>query len=363
LSLAGAASRLPPVVDILSPGFEVAVSETRLKIRYQVRSAADAPVKSVTARVLSASQATRGLVPKPKAADGDELVVDLPAENAEVQIVAENQWGASVPASIRVRWQGTVPKAQPAKGVLHVVAIGVSNYDNPDYKLGFAAKDALDFVQSIRPQEGRLYGGVKVHVLTDQQAAKGAVESALSALRGQVAAQDTTMVFLAGHGINDASGEYLYMPRDASLERLPQTGVSFRKLGDLLSSLPGRTVMFVDTCHAGNILGKLRSGQTQNHAAAVNELASSEKNIVVFASSTGGQLSLEDPSWGNGAFTKALLEGIGGKADLLKRGRITYKQLDAYVSDRVDELTQGRQTPVTPVLQGVPDFTLAEVKK
>jgi uncharacterized caspase-like protein len=93
----------------------------------------------------------------------------------------------------------------------------------------------------------------------------------------------------------------------------------------------------------------------------VNELASSENNIVVFASSTGKQYSLENSSWGNGAFTKALVEGLRGEADLKRRGRITYKQLDAYVSDRVEELTSGAQTPVTPVLQGVADFTIAEV--
>ena len=83
----------------------------------------------------------------------------------------------------------------------------------------------------------------------------------------------------------------------------------------------------------------------------------------MFASSTGEQESLELAEWGNGAFTKALVEGLRGAADFKKRGRVTYKQLDAYVSDRVDELTSGRQTPVTPVLVTVPDFTLAEVRK
>jgi hypothetical protein len=39
---------------------------------------------------------------------------------------------------------------------------------------------------------------------------------------------------------------------------------------------------------------------------------------------------------------------------------VTYKQLDAYVADRVEELTRGRQTPVTPVLLSVPDFVIAE---
>jgi uncharacterized caspase-like protein len=169
------------------------------------------------------------------------------------------------------------------------------------------------------------------------------------------------MVFLAGHGINDGQGDYLYLPREADVERLHETGVPFRLIRRSLTGLSGRTLLFIDTCHSGNVMGRAGQGRNSDHSAAVNELASSENNIVVFASSTGKQYSLENSSWGNGAFTKALVEGLRGEADLKRRGRITYKQLDAYVSDRVEELTSGAQTPVTPVLQGVADFTIAEV--
>jgi len=355
--------RLPPVVDVLSPGFDVATSDKTLSVRYRVNTPEGAPVLRVRGRVVTGSQATRAPVAEQQGNDEQEIRFELPTEDAEIQLVAENRWGPSVPAVIRVRWQGARPAAGKTKGTLHVVAVGVSEYDNPDYRLGYAAKDARDFAGEIRKQEGGLYAAVKLYVLTDRDAAKTGIESAFEQLRRQVAPKDTTMVFLAGHGINDASGEYLYLPREANLSQLKETGVSFRKLGDLLASLPGRTVMFVDTCHSGNVVNRLGAGQSQNNVAAVNELASSEKNIIVFASSTGDQASLEHDSWGNGAFTKALLEGFGGKADFLKRGRVTYKQLDAYVSDRVDELTSGKQTPVTPVLVTVPDFTLAEVRK
>ena len=354
--------QLPPVVDVLS-GFDVAVSEKTLLVRYRVNTSNGAPVTRVRGRVIALGEVTPAPISERLGNEEQEIQFDLPAEDAEIQLVAENRWGASVPAIIRVRWLGAKPAGGRSKGGLHVVAVGVSEYDNPDYRLGFAAKDARDFAHEIDKQGGGLYSAVKLHLLTDQSAAKSGIETAFADLRGQVSPKDTTMVFLAGHGINDASGEYLYLPREANLSRLKETGVSFRKLGDLLASLPGRTAMFVDTCHSGNVVSRLTGGQSQNNAAAVNELASSEKNIIVFASSTGDQASLEHDAWGNGAFTKALLEGFGGKADLLKRGRVTYKQLDAYVADRVDELTDGKQTPVTPVLVTVPDFTLTEVRK
>ena len=45
--------------------------------------------------------------------------------------------------------------------------------------------------------------------------------------------------------------------------------------------------------------------------------------------------------------------------NLKHRGRITHKMLDFYVSDRVEELTDGKQTPVNPSPQGVPDYPIA----
>jgi len=93
--------------------------------------------------------------------------------------------------------------------------------------------------------------------------------------------------------------------------------------------------------------------------ALVNELTSAENGAVVFASSTGRQFALEDPKWGNGAFTKALLEGLQGQADFGKDGIITVNRLDLYLSERVKALTDGRQTPTTTKPRTIQDFPIA----
>ena len=61
-------------------------------------------------------------------------------------------------------------------------------------------------------------------------------------------------------------------------------------------------------------------------------------------------------------FTKALLEGVGGKADFAQSGRVTHKMLDLYASERVKTLTKGSQSPVTIVPQGVPDFPVTVLR-
>ena len=94
----------------------------------------------------------------------------------------------------------------------------------------------------------------------------------------------------------------------------------------------------------------------------INDLISAENGVVVFSASTGREVAQERREWGNGAFTKALLEGLAGKADPRHSGRITHKMLDVYVADRVKELTRGEQHPVTQAPGGVPDFPIALVR-
>ena len=71
-------------------------------------------------------------------------------------------------------------------------------------------------------------------------------------------------------------------------------------------------------------------------------------------------------------FTKALIEGLAGKADLLRDGTITVSEFDAFIANRMKALTDGRQHPVMsrpsrqhPVMSRpntIPDFAFAVVK-
>ena len=90
----------------------------------------------------------------------------------------------------------------------------------------------------------------------------------------------------------------------------------------------------------------------------VAELSAADNGVVVFASATDAQSAVEAKAWGNGAFTKALLEGLSGRADYRKTGRVTLNMLDLYLSERVRELTQGTQTPATAKPSTIADFPL-----
>ncbi len=246
---------------------------------------------------------------------------------------------------------------------------GIRVYETEKFTLIMEDKDYGDNSHGADfDKEGRLVttsydGYIRLYDkdLTDEKATKDEILDGLEWLERQTTSKDVAIVFLAGHGVNDQSGLYYFLPVNANTEKLKRTGVAFSDIKNTVASLAGKTIMFVDTCHSGNIMGVRRG--VADITGIVNELASAENGVVVFASSTGKQYSLEDPVWNNGAFTKALVEGISGKADYAGKGKITINMLDLYLSERVKELTKGRQTPTTTKPNTVPDFPLAVIEK
>jgi hypothetical protein len=346
---------LPPVVEIVSPTSDSSVQSGKITVRYKVRTAADAPVTAMRVRVNGLLQSdTRALKLVKSNDDSQEIEVTIPEQDAEIQLFAENKFSTSTPAILRLKWGGKTV-AKQAKPKLYVLAVGVSKYKNPEYNLNLASKDAQDFVTSLKGQKGKLYSDVVVRLLTDDKATKDDVLEGLDWLKQQVTSNDVGIMFVAGHGMNDKLGNYYFLPHNANPEQLIRTGVSQNDIKQTFASLPGHTVFFIDTCYSGGAMGNVRT------SGFVNDLASAENGAVVFTASSAGQLSQENSAWGNGAFTKSVVEGLNGSADFRKSGFITAKGLDYYVDDRVKTLTKGQQTPVSISPGGVSDFPIAAV--
>ena len=351
---------LPPVITILSHGPSEAFQGENIRLVYEVAEKQGNKLKEV--RVLLDGRPVskeRGLVrAKPTGTKANTVDLTLPKRDVTVTLIAEGEKSVSEPATIHFTWTGAKSAgADLLKPVLYVLAIGISDYKDPDLKLNFASKDAADFAGSVKKQQGALYRKVEVKLIPD--ATRDQVLDGLDWLQNEVTARDVAMVFLAGHGVNDRNGEYFFLPANVNLERLKTTGVTYHAIKQTITNLPGKSLFFVDTCHSGNILGPTTRRGVFDVNGVVMDLTSAENGVVVFASSTGKQYSLENPSWNNGAFTKALVEGLSGKADLFNTSRITINTLDAYIANRVKELTQNKQTPTTSKPATIQDFPIA----
>lgn len=349
----------PPVVEILSPAPGQTFTTTELPVKFAIRSPGGENITSVRVLVDGA----RAVEQHPNLPGGSfepsvlSAKVTVPERDVVLSVVAENTNGPSAPATVRLKWAGQKRAPSEPTTKLHVLAIGVGNYTDKSLALQFPAKDARDFADVMAAQKGKLYSDVDIRVLTDENATKDAILNGLDWIERQTTQHDVAMIFLAGHGVNDKNGDYYFLPATVSLDHLRASGLPFMEVQKTIRNIAGKTLFFVDSCHAGSVMQGRRGMNDLN--GVINELASAGNGAVVFAASTGRQYSLEKPEWQNGAFTKALVEGLRGKADIRHTGRVTFKMLDLYISERVKELTHGEQTPTTGVPGTVEDFPLA----
>ena len=374
---------LPPVLSILSPGDDAHVDAANLTIDYLLRSPSGTAIDSVEA-VINGTPAgnrstgddsgvkkciadTHGLGRATGALQGcrGSLTISLPPGVAEIGVFARASAKSSDLAEIRVTRAGPPTLAETAtKPRLYALVAGISNYADPAYKLEFAAKDAHDFAGSLANQNGALYSEVNIKLLVDKDATAVAIKDGLDWLTHQVTEHDVGIVYLAGHGIVDERNRFYFLASDSDSQRLRATAVAKDDIADALDGLAGKALLFLDACHSGSMVSTGRRSTFDNNDV-VNDFLHSERGVVVFAASTGRQVSMEDPSWGNGAFTKALVEGLGSPgvsalAKIAGDDTITPALLDAYIARRVKVLTDGKQSPV--MNSTAPDFPLALVK-
>lgn len=353
------ADRLPPTISILSPTGGSTVRSETVQIQYSLNTPDEAPVKSVKVLVNGRPVALeRGLRVQPS--NKYTVTVTIPSGDCNITLLAENDYGLSPEANLFLHYAAAEHAADEfvRKPKLYVLAVGISEYSNPEYKLNFADKDAKAFVAGVSQQKGKLYGDVVVKQFLNADATRENIQDGLQWIQEQTGQGDMAMIFYAGHGMNDNNGTFYMLPVAADVNRLRSTCLNFEELKQTVSSIAGKVVVFIDACHSGNVMGSSQRRGGADINAIVNELSSTQNGAITFTSSTGKEYSLEDPAWEHGAFTMALLEGLSGKAAIPGRNKITVKSLDAYISERVKDLTKGKQHPTSVVPPNVPDFPI-----
>ena len=280
----------PPTISILAPASGEKVKERKLALTYEARSETGA-ITHIEARV--GARKTQPLRHTPTYRNNHQyaigqITVEIPAANTVVELLAYNDNGPSESARYTVNWSGTADVFKPN---LYVLAAGVSDYPGTENDLKYAAKDARDFVRAIRRQEGKLYKRVHVRHLDDTQAKHGAILKGLNWIERETTSRDVAIVYLAGHGVNDARGRYRFLPSDYQPGNMRLTTIKGSDLKEFLEAIAGKTILFFDTCYSGNAL-KVRgaAGSKPDIDKVANELADSAVGVIVFASTTQGAL-------------------------------------------------------------------------
>ena len=352
VAAAQVAAAPPPVVDALPPVIELQsergmlTGDVLVPVRYVVRTPGNAPLKEVKFRVngkLERNIKTRST----RSIEGQvyEALVPVPPKDSEIMLIAENRFAKSEPVSLTVRRPvnaaGKAPYIERYE-TLYMLIVAVNKYPGENALL-LPVKDASDFhrqmsrVANPPPGKQRLYDHLAVKMLLDEGATQQNIREGLKWLRDNVKEKDAGVIFLAGHGMSQENS-YYYVPYRRSDIGRQVNWVAGGEIVDTLQSLPGRGMFFLDTCHSGALANQASVAGTVNQ---VND----ERGVIVFASATAREMAQETDEWGNGAFTKALIEGLRGEAEDPRDKLIYPTTLKRYVTRRVRDLTDNQQRP------------------
>lgn len=310
----------------------------------------------------------------------DTLHLKLNPGNNLIQLFCSNQQGiASVKESFTAEY---TTKSQ--KSTLYLVSMGVSNYQQSNYNLTYARKDAEDIIDWFSSHSGP-FGKVKTKLLVDSSVTRSQIQG-LYEFIAPATENDVVILFIAGHGVLDQNLDYYLAGYDMDFSQPGSRGIPYDLLEDLLDHTKSRQkVLLIDACHSGEIDKddviktdvinsdnkdiKFRSGSyavmntdpEKSFDLAKSLFADMRLNngATVISSSGGTEYAIESESWRNGAFTYCLLNGLStGTADLNRDHMIYLSELQSYLLASVNKLTSGRQTPTSRIENLNNDFRL-----
>jgi uncharacterized caspase-like protein len=179
---------------------------------------------------------------------------------------------------------------------------------------------------------------------------------------------DVAMILLSGHGVNDTHQHYRFLPYDYDPNHLERTTIADGEFQQYITNIHGKTVFFFDTCFSGGVLGGKAADTKPDVDRFANELRAAKNSVVVFASSTGDELSREPPGLkesdvSNGAFAWAVLSGLRGKAAHQGVSVVSLTDLNSYIVHTVPELTFGNQHPTFAMPRTVQDYPIASIAR
>ncbi len=234
---------------------------------YTLHSPSGRPVDTLDVLADGLKVSAAGFQPTKDANARGHLVVKVPRRSEELALVARSGDVSSAPFKINVVYDGPTAPAVPARGQekLYMVLAGVTGYTAPGYDtIHLAAGDAKSIAEAFEAQEGGpLYGHVEVKII--DAPTRDAVFDGLYWLKDQMKEEDIAVIFLSGHGYLDENQGFWFLTRDSDPGKLERTAIPNDQLLRLVGSISGKKVVFIDACHAAQVLAKGAKGESSEN--------------------------------------------------------------------------------------------------
>ncbi len=309
-----------------------------------------------------------------------ELKIPLRYGDNFVEISVLNEAGAeSLKDYFNIKH--VAPKTKPD---LYLICIGQGKYQQAEFNLKYAEKDARDVASTFEKQ--KIYDRIYSKVLLSEAAVKDSLQN-LKNFFDKADVNDQAVIFIAGHGVLDENLDYFLATYDMDFNDPSKKGIPYSFIESLLDGIaPQQKVLMIDACHSGEIdkeevvltatndqdteniqfraigVGLKRKLNVKNTFELTNLLFSDLRKgtgATVVSSAGGMEFAIEGDEWKNGLFTYCLLKGLGTQqADLNGDKEIWFSELKTYVSSQVEELSGGHQKPNSRIENKRVDFRL-----
>jgi len=327
---------LPPDIKFITPANGTEVNSDEIKIDV---SATDMGGGIDEIRLYQNGKAldedTRGIRPVPK---NNESITSfnitlVDGINIFRAVGFSKDRTASNPIEIQVKL--TAPRKDVS---MHVVTVGINNYENPALNLNYAEPDARGIADFFRKSGNELFKNITVADLYNDQATKADMLQQLKQLEN-TDPQDVVVIYLAGHGENIGDAWY-FIPYELTYpereDEVKAKAVSSDELAVYIKKIKAQKVLvLIDACKSGAVLMAFRGFEDRK---ALSQL-SRAVGIHIVAASTKDQFATEVKELGHGVFTYTLLQGLMGKAAMPGEA-VTVRKLIAYIEEQLPDLTR-----------------------
>lgn len=292
------------------------------------------------------------------------------------EFIVKDDRGLESPRLIRYFNNTTTVKSN-----LYLVVIASEKFKNTKFDLAYAEKDATDIANNM--SNSKSFNSVQIKKLFNQSFTVDSITN-LNNFFSKAGVNDVVMVFFAGHGYLDKDMSYYFPTYYTDFSDPKINSVAYKNFEKIFQQIkPLRKLMFIDACFSGEVDEdqQLIEGDDNNKKDSTRavRLAGSmfaqstalEMSKAVFSdlrqnsgatiiSSAGGtEAAFEGEKWNNGLFTYCLLNGMKNyKADSNNDKKITLSELQKFVAEEVNRLSEGKQSPTYRMENTVLDYEL-----
>ena len=244
---------------------------------------------------------------------------------------------------------------------LFIVAIGVSNYQQPEFRLANAANDAKAVGEMLERPSPPVYGHAHAKLLLDNDATTPNIVAALQSIATEARPQDIIVIYFSGHG-EAIDGQYYFAPVDFAVRHqdmladarngteahereivadlFRQDGFGEAQLLPLLEKMQGNLLLVLDTCYSAALATSDAIEQKARNETVAKSVGHEIGRFILAGARSEALDSSGASGSTHGLFTTYLLKGLGGDADLDHAGRVNVAELLLFTKSHVRDASR-----------------------